>query len=1041
MSINATKTRKVGNMSKRYNNYHKHDHRGNPWFSDSVTQEYEYADRAKELQHTTLFTVNHGVTGSVFEWLELSKENNMRMCYGTEAYFVPNRLEKDGSNKHIIIVAKNNDGFLQLNDIMSEAHTTGFYRRPRIDTDLLFSLEPNNFIITSACIAGLWDEPELLLALKNRFGDNFFLELQDHNIDLQKEVNRQMLHFSNEAKIPIIHGNDSHYIKPSGAKYRTIYQRGKDIYFSDDNENDMILDYPTYEEIEKRYKKQGILSNEQIYTALDNTLVFDTCEEITVINDDIKLPPFSKTPNEDLKKIINESWKKERDVIPTEKHAEYLQAIREEYETIEKTNTANYFLIDNAVVERAEKVYGGKTTNTGRGSAVSFYINKLLGLTNIDRLEAPVTLYPSRFMSVERILQARSLPDVDINTADRQPFIQATKDLLGEDNCEWMLAWKPLQEASAFRTYCKGLGMHISEYDEIAKHLDDYKDTPKWSKIIKESRRFIGVVDSVSESPCSMVLHCKPVRRELGLVHTKTGIMCLLDGYNCDKYKYLKNDYLSVTVWAIIKDVCDMIGMPIPTIRELNSLLDDETWEIYEKGLTCTINQVDSDFATPLVQRYKPHTVAEMSSFIAIVRPGCASLRDDFLDRKPYTTGVPVLDEQLKEGEHRMIYQELIMKYLMWLGIPAAGSYDIIKKISKKKFKAKELEELKSKLIEGWINNVGTKDGFKETWTVVEQAASYSFNASHSLSYAYDSLYGAYLKSHYPLEYYTVVFNTYQSDLKKTKKLTKELPFFDIKLAPIQFRYSKSDYFPNKEQRTIYKGIGSIKDLNGNIADEMYKLKDNQYKSFIDLLIDIKNNTSVGMKPIKILIELDFFKEFGDTNKLIEECNIFSKYYGRKQVDKSRFEDFGVPVDILKMFSKETKTQFREIQSLRLIDYLCTQTKPHLRTLTERVSSQIERLGYVDVPPSDKYANIAAVVEIDTKYSPRLKLHSLKNNTMVDCKINKNTFRKLPLKEGQIIQIINYTTKPKTRRLDNGDYVPIEGTSELWLNKYKIMNI
>ena len=223
-----------------------------------------------------------------------------------------------------------------------------------------------------------------------------------------------------------------------------------------------------------------------------------------------------------------------------------------------------------------------------------------------------------------------------------------------------------------------------------------------------------------------------------------------------------------MTVWAIIRDVCDMAGIPIPTIREMDKLLDEKTFKVYEDGLTSTINQADSDFATGIVKTYKPTSVSEMSAFVAIIRPGCASLLQDFINRKDYTTGVPELDDLLIEGKHRMIYQELIMKYLIWLGIPETGSYDIIKKIAKKKFKEPELEELKGKLLKGWISRVGKEDGFKETWTVVEQAANYSFNASHSLSYAYDSLYGAYLKSHYPLEYYTVALNYYADDSKRT---------------------------------------------------------------------------------------------------------------------------------------------------------------------------------------------------------------------------------------------------------------------------------
>ena len=130
-----------------------------------------------------------------------------------------------------------------------------------------------------------------------------------------------------------------------------------------------------------------------------------------------------------------------------------------------------------------------------------------------------------------------------------------------------------------------------------------------------------------------------------------------------------------------------MAGIKVPTIDELDELLDDKTYEIYEKGLTCTINQADSNWATNLIKTYKPRSVAEMSAFVAVIRPGCASFLEDFINRKIHTTNIPELDDLLKEGSQRLLYQELIMKYLVWLGIPETGSYDIIKKIAKKKFK------------------------------------------------------------------------------------------------------------------------------------------------------------------------------------------------------------------------------------------------------------------------------------------------------------------------------------------------------------------
>lgn len=1017
-----------------YHNYHKHDHYGNPWFADSITKVEDYCKRAVELGHNTVFTTNHGVTGNIFDWLENSKKYNLKMCYGMETYFVKNRFEKDKSNKHLVIIAKNNDGVMQINDIMTEAHTTGFYYRPRIDYELLFSLNPRDVIVTTACIAGIWDEPELILALHRKFGKNFFLEVQNHNRDDQKNANREILKLSEEAKIPIIHANDSHYIYPEDAKYRHIFQVAKNMNY---DEKGMILDYPDENTIFERYKTQGILTPQQVRESLDNTLIFDECEPITLINDDIKLPSISNNPTKDLKNIVRERWLNEKENIPKEKWEMYEKDIKEELDIVEKTHMENYFLIDYKVAKDGQEKYNGRLTNTGRGSAPSFYTTKLLGLTDIDRVSAPITLYPTRFMSVERILGTRSLPDIDLNTTNRKPFIKATEDLLGAENCAWMLSWKPFQDSSAFRTYCKGIGEDINKYDKVAKDLENYENDNKWKDIIKESKRFVGVIESISESPCSMLLYNKPVRKELGIVRTnKNTFCCLLDGYNCDKYKYLKNDYLTVTVWAIIRDVCELANIPIPTIKEMNKLLDDKTFDIYKNGLTSTINQVDSDYATGLVKRYQPKSVSEMSAFVAIIRPGCASLLQDFIDRKPYSTGVKELDDLLIEGNHRMIYQELIMKYLIWLGVPETGSYDIIKKIAKKKFKEKELAELKTKLLKGWKERVGTEEGFIETWTVVQQAAKYSFNASHSLSYAYDSLYGAYLKSHYPLEYYTVALNYYGDDSERTSKLTDELSYFNIKLKPVKFRFSKSDYMLSREDNSIYKGIQSIKNMSSKVADEVYELRKNNYNNFCELLLDLKNKTTINRKQLQILIELDFFSEFGDNDLLCTQVDYFNKFYNKNQFKKETLENYGVSLETVRNIShKETAKLFKEIDFPTFIKKTAKEIKRRNRTLAEKVETQMDCLGYVTIIDK-RYSGMAVVLSVDTKYAPKLKMYSLKNGTTLDCKIKSIIFNKNKLNVGDIVRISSTTNKPKIHRNEDGKWVDVPGTKELWINSY-----
>ena len=456
-----------------YNNYHKHDHYGNPWMADSITKPEEYCKRAVELGHKAVFTTNHGVTGNIFEWLELSKKYDLKMCYGMEAYYVPDRFEKDRSNNHLILIAKNNDGVMQINDLMTEAHTTGFYYRPRIDRKLLFDLNPKNIIITTACVAGIWDNTELILALHRKFGGNFFLEVQDHDLDIQKHCNQRLLALSAETHIPIIHANDSHYIYPSDAKNREIFQRAKGIDFSKSkdaevsHEEKMLLDYPSEDEIYERYDKQGILTREQVRAALDATMVFDDCEQITLINDDIKLPSVSEHPMDDLREILRQSWRKERVNIPREKWKEYTDAIQYELDIVEKTNMANYFLIDYHVAKTGQEKYDGRLTNTGRGSAPSFYITKLLGLTDIDRISAPITLFPTRFMSVERILGTRSLPDKNMSLLP----------VMVTENSEYQ--GKPLEPLLPSTSESKVWRCQSQRYGNKIKDLAILRDSPK----------------------------------------------------------------------------------------------------------------------------------------------------------------------------------------------------------------------------------------------------------------------------------------------------------------------------------------------------------------------------------------------------------------------------------------------------------------------------------------------------------------------------------------------------------------------------------
>lgn len=1304
---------------QRYENYHKHTHYSNIVTLDVVVKPEDYMKRAKELGHKIYFTTEHGYNGNIYEALTLAEKYDLKVVSGMEAYYVPDRKEKDKSNYHLVLIALNTEGYKDLNYLLSESNVSGFYYKPRIDDELLFSINPKNIIVTTACVAGRLREEqgreEWILKMKNYFKDNFYLEVQAHPCQVQANYNKMILYYHNKYNIPIIHANDSHYILPEEAKYRSMFLKAKGINYPE--EDNFILDYPDSDTLIKRYKEQGILNDSQIQEALNNTLIFDKAEKLD-INKEIKLPQIFNNPLDKLKQILNNAWAEERKNIPHEKWEEYLKAIREETKVIEDTNMAAYFVLNYYIIKNAIEKHNGVITKTGRGSAPSFYINKLLGFTNIDRVSAPIKLFPSRFMSTTRVLTSRSLADIDYNCADTQPFYESSKELLGNDGCYWMIAYKPLQTSSGFRLWCKAEGLNINEYNAVAMELAElskvkksytesnyYKDE-KWKKLIDDSQHFVGVIESISMHPCSSLLMDKPISKEVGLIKAGDVICANITSYESDNYKFLKNDLLTVSVWSLINDTCKLAGINTPSIAELNSKLDEKTWKIYEKGLTCSINQADSDYATGLVQTYKPHSVAEMSAFVACIRPGCASLLNGFINRVPHTTGVKELDELFKDSFQMCLYQETIMSYLIWLGEPEGETYTIIKKIAKKKFKKEELEELKNRLKKQWIIKTGSDNYFEENWQVVQDAARYSFNClagdtriqrlgqktntfnptieemylikndyeyakttghislykkynnlgygnafsmfddnrihknkivdiyftgkqkiyrvktssgcyvdctlnhsfptptgkkklkelsvgdnlyvkgiyektpdtyrftngvfesnipkkgekgfqvkengechkfkaiykeniqnnnpctmcnkpfddsqfelhhidhdrthndrdnlmwlcnnchkkihykdgrkkvmekgiptkiekivsieylrednvydiemespahnfisesglvvsncSHSLAYAYDSIYGAYLKSHYPLEYYTVALNSYQGDFDRTNKLTQELEYFKIKISSPKFRYSFGEYSCDKNTNTIYKGISSIKGLSKTIGDKLYELKDNSYSTFLDLLIDCKEK-GIGISDLTTLAKLDYFSEFGKIGKILRFLDIYNELYNKKILKKDK--EYLVKKLYLKEFcAKETEKQYTGFDSYKCLSSLIDKMADEDISIKDKLLYQLQYFGYVDIVDTNINKDIWLVTDmVERSKNKIVDLYCINNGEKIKAKVRSKIFSSNPFNKGDLLSIDNFMREGKwSINPDTQEWEKSTTVFENILNEYNI---
>ena len=1055
-------------MIKEYENYHKHDSISNIFTPDTHIKTIDYINRIKKLGYGCYYTTNHGSGGDVFESLTLCRQNNIRCLYGIEGYIVKNPLEKDKRNYHIVIIPVDNVARKKVNLIVSKANIEGFYYKPRFFIEDLLKLNPNEVYITTACVAGILKNEDsiknIFIPLMQHFGKNLFLEVQNHCEETQITTNKKCLLLSKKFNLKLIAANDSHYIYPEQAKDRLNFLKGKGIDYG--NEDNYLLDFPDYDTMFNRFKNQGVLTNEQIIEAMANTLIFRNCEDID-IDKNIKMPSIypNFTPDEkinELKKHIAKKFKviaKQENIIGDELNM-YKRGIVDEMKVIEDTkeiNTADYFLLNEKLVDLAVNKYNGVLTKTGRGSCGGFYINKILGMTQLDRFKLDIKLYPERFMSTARLLENHALPDIDYNVVSQEPFVKAAKELLGEYGCYPMIAYGTMQIGEAFRNVCRTHGLEYDEYNEIAKEIENYINDNKWKPFIDEANKYVDTVVSASIHPCAYLLDNKNLQEEYGVVRIGDNICAMITSGEADEYKMLKDDFLLVTVYKLIDETFKLIGKPIITVKELFESLNDNIWDIFEKGLTCTLNQVDGDWATSLLKKFKPKTISDMAMFVACLRPFFEPWRDGFIKRDKFSTGSSYLDKILTSTKSYIIFQENLMQYFEWLGVTPAESIGLIKKISKKKIHPEDFRALENRIKIKWIENTGSIDNFDETWSMIQSCMAYGFCSAHAVATAVDSLYGAYLKANYPLEYYTVALSNYADDTDRTHKLVNELSYFNIKLLPIKFGKSSSEYTMDKETNSIYKGIESIKYCNSKIAEELLELsKQKDYKTFIELLDDITAKTSINSRQLEILIGLNFFSDFGNNKYLL---NIYNLYNGIKEKGKTilpsfrncsviskknidNYSTYGLSEYPVKKYSnKETQSQYREIDNIGLLSELCNKIENKSMNVVEQMKFEKEYLQYIEyINPkiSDNYYVVIDFKTYKNSTQPYLIVRNISSGEELKTRIKRgNIYKSKPFGEFSILKIYGFIWDFKRKKV--GDDWIITDEKEPILEEYEVI--
>lgn len=1057
-------------------NYHCHKDFSNTSTPDCAESINAYADRVHEFGTKCLYSGEHGSQGNQFQVYKVAESEHLKYIHSSEVYWVKDRKEKDRANCHMIIAAKNAEGRGDINFALSMANIDGYYYKPRIDLELLFNIPKDNVIVTSACVAG-WnyeDAEDIWLKVHKYFGDNFFLEVQYHNTDKQKELNKKILRIAKEHNIQIICGLDSHYVKDENSIKRDQILKYKNINYPD--EEGWYLDYPDTKTVIKRFEEQGILNREEIYRAIMNTNVFvSECEEI-ILDRKFKIPSVykDKTYKEKCKiykDTLNKAYAKEK-----EKSEEKADGIRYEAKQVMEAGVVDYFLTSKAIVDDAVQNEGGILTTTSRGSAASFITNKLLGLTTVDRFNADIPIYPERFLTKERVL-AGQMPDIDLNVATQEPFVKAARKLLGEHGCYPLMAIEKLKEKAAWQLYAGANDVKPEDANQISKYLDEYNKALKYAdddekedihvedyipeeyiSLFKQSNEYQGITINLKVHACGHFIFDGDIRREVGLISAvsestgKRTVCAAIEGGYLDEFGYVKEDFLIVDSVYLTYKFFHSIGMEVPTFDELRHMIDNDkkTWDIYANGITCCVNQCEKEATTNRVKKYKPQNLAELSSFIAAIRPGFASLLSTFLNREPYTTGEKKIDDLLSDTAHFMIYQESIMKVLSFLQLQMGETYGVIKSISKKKLKGEKKEHLLSELNHSWNDEFGNTDNFKNVWNVIEDSARYAFNSPHAYSMGGDSAYQAWFKAHHTKTFYEVAINHYQEKNKKDKidALVKEaIKFWGYKLGGYEFGADNRKVTINEENKLIYPNLSSVKGFGEGVVDTLYELGQKEYETFTDVLTALFSN-SINKTIVNKLIRINYFKKYGDVNTLLEITRYYDLLNGAKQIAKDKAEKNNLPFDVLAKYGNETAKQFNKLDFGKIINELISKIPYKELTLKERLDNQREVLGIVSDSDPKVSKRLYYVPELDIKKSiVNVHLFEIYSGKTRDVKMWTSQYNRSPFDLGSILYIISL--EKKNKKEPTGEINPQTGKKiykevpnkfEFWLNKFAIKN-
>ena len=1057
-------------MNNNYVVYHLHSDLSNGVTNvDSVTKYTEYVNYAASLGMKAMAFSEHG---SVFEWVhkkQAIEAAGMKYIHAIEAYLTEdtNAEDKHRDNYHCVLIAKNYDGVKELNKMASKSFNRSdhhFYYMPRITFEELFDTS-DNIIVTSACIGSALNKGSS--KTKQRFmkflvanKDRCYLEVQHHNCEAQAIYNKALYTISQKTGIPLIAGTDTHCLNDEHVEGRKVLQKAKGVFFSDEDGWD--LTFKTYDELVEAYKNQATLPEDVYMQAIDNTnAMADSIEEFE-LDYSHKYPKlYSDSETVFKKKIVNGI--KNRGVDKYDNFNEYKKRIQYELETYEHNGAVDFLLLEEDYKTALKKQ--GVSYGYSRGSVSGSVIAYLLGITEVDSIRYNLNF--ERFMNKERV----SLADVDTDWSkkDRYKVREYLFNKKGLYCCD-IVTFNTIALKGAIKDVGRALGMTVDETKTIsdAVYLDENKKDcidefylNKYPELFKYVDIVKGTIVSIGNHPAGLVVSPYPVDEWFGLCSTKSNknMISQINMKEIDGLQFVKLDVLGLDCVGLINETCDLAGISRITPDNI-SFDDDKVWNEIREDNTM-IFQFESDYAGDYLSRVLSDEVVSkvkeknpnfsridlMSMANGAIRPAGASYREELAQGIYRDNGHEALNEFLAPTLGYLVYQEQIIEFLHSFCGYTMGEADVVRRgFAKKTGTEKFIPKIKSGFIKTMREEYGVEEDeanhlIENFIQVIIDASSYLFSNNHATPYSFLGYVVGYLRCYYKLETVTTALNIYFEDDDKSLEIIQYAKRNGIDIRPIRFSKSGADYTLDRDTNSIYKGIESIKFLNRQIADELLELSKNKYNSFIDLLKDINEHTSVNSRQLNILISLNFFSEFGNNKYLFDVVGIYDKFANAKIISKKKMNELGLSDYLMQKYSgRETASQYKELDNNGLIKKLCSKLENKPLDIVSQVTADMACLGYTDYTNKNMADDYYIVVGFDDKYGcrPNLILRRICDGEEVKTRIKQSKiFKTQPFGLYSILRIEGFTYMFKKRKVD-GKWISTDETEAI-LESYDCM--